>query len=299
MEELLRRLREEEISVSENCPLAEHSTFRVGGFARAAAFPNTREKLVKVLNSVRDLGIRFIVMGNASNVVFSDAGFDGLVIFTGECKTLSVTETQICADCGVSLGKVATAALDRGLAGAEFLFGIPGTVGGGVFMNAGAFGGCMEQICVSSEYWDCDTGMIASMTGDMHQFGTRTSVYADNPQYILLGACFALTKGDAKEIRSKMDDYITRRKQTQPLEYPSAGSVFKRPVGYFAGKLIEDCGLKGLTVGGAQVSQKHAGFIINIGDATSADIKELVEQIKTVVLKETGVELECEIRFIE
>ena len=299
MKALLDVLRGENILVREDCALSEFSTFRVGGLARAAAFPNTRENLIKTLNTVRDFGTRFTVMGNGSNVVFSDAGFDGLVIFTGDCKSVCVDGTRIVADCGVSLGKIATTALEHGLVGAEFLFGIPGTVGGGVFMNAGAFGGSMDQICVSSEYWDSDTGMIDTMIGDAQGFGVRTSIYDKNPQYILLGATFDMTVGDAKSIRAQMDDFLTRRKKTQPLEYPSAGSVFKRPVGHFAGKLIENCGLKGLTVGGAQVSEKHAGFIINIGGATAEDIRTLVNRIKTVVLKETGVELECEIRFIE
>ena len=299
MKALLKVLREDGILVRENCALSEYSTFRVGGPARAAAFPNTREKLIKTLNSVRDFGTRYLVMGNGSNVVFSDAGFDGLVIFTGECKSFMVDGARIVADCGVSLGKIATTALEHGLTGAEFLFGIPGTVGGGVFMNAGAFGGTMADICVSSEYWDSDTGMIDTLDGNEQGFDVRTSIYDKNPQYVLLGATFVLRSGDAKQIRAQMDDFLSRRKKTQPLEYPSAGSVFKRPVGYFAGKLIEDCGLKGLTVGGAQVSQRHAGFIINIGGATSADIKALVDEIKSVVLRDTGVALECEIRFIE
>ena len=299
MKELLEVLRKDGILVRENCALSEYSTFRVGGASRAAAFPNTREKLIKALNSVRDFGVHFIVIGNGSNVVFSDAGFDGLVIFTGDCKTFFVDGTRIVADCGVSLGKIATTALEHGLAGAEFLFGIPGTVGGGVFMNAGAFGGTMADICVSSEYWDLDTGMIDTLVGDEQEFDVRTSAYDKNPQYVLLGATFELREGNTKDIRAQMDDFLSRRKNTQPLEYPSAGSVFKRPVGYFAGRLIEDCGLKGRTVGGAQVSQRHAGFIINIGGATAADIKALVEEIKSVVLREMGVGLECEIRFIE
>lgn len=299
MEALLDALRNAGIDVRVNVSLDTHSTFRVGGKARAVAFPSTRTQLLKTLHAVREYGVKYTVMGNASNVVFSDLGFDGLIIFTGECKAVSVDGDVIRADAGVSLGRIANLALENGLQGAEFLFGIPGTVGGGVFMNAGAFGGCMEQICVSSEYWNAETGIVDVLEGQEHEFDVRTSVYAKNPQYVLLGATFLLQNGDPQEIRAKMDDYITRRRRTQPLEYPSAGSVFKRPIGYFAGKLIEDCGLKGLTVGGAQVSQKHAGFIINIGGATCDDIKALVEKIKTTVMRETGVELECEIRFIE
>ena len=165
-------------------------------------------------------------------------------------------------------------------------------------MNAGAFDGSMDQVTVSSDYWDTETGTCKTIMGAAHQFAYRTSVYAQNPQYVLLGATLAFAHADQTEIRAKMDDYLARRKRTQPLEYPSAGSVFKRPVGYFAGKLIEDCDLKGRTVGGAQVSPKHAGFIVNVGGATAKDIKSLVEEIQRIVLQKTGVLLECELRFI-
>ena len=197
------------------------------------------------------------------------------------------------------MGRVASLACERGLGGAEFMHGIPGTVGGGVYMNAGAFEGCMAQICTRTTYWSRKTGEIGTFEGEAHAFGTRTSVYAQREDLVLLEAEFALAEDDQAAIRARMDDFMARRKRTQPLEYPSAGSVFKRPVGFFAGKLIQDCGLKGYTVGGAQVSEKHAGFIINRGGATAADILAVVEHVQRTVYRETGVMLEREIEFVE
>lgn len=299
MEALLQSLQANGIDIQTDCALSMQSTFRVGGAARAAAFPDTREKLITTLSLASAAGVRFAVFGNGSNVVFADEGFDGLVIFTGRCRELTVDGDRIVADAGVSLAKIASLACANSLSGAEFMHGIPGTLGGAVFMNAGAFEGSMEQITVTSDYWDIETGERGSFVGEEHRFAYRMSVYAQNPRYVLLGATLALHRDDPAAIRAKMEDYMVRRKRTQPLEYPSAGSAFKRPVGYFAGKLIEDCGLKGKAVGGAQVSEKHAGFIVNAGGATAKDIRMLVEEIKQTVLQNTGVELECEIRFID
>jgi len=298
MQTTLARLREKGISTVESCLLSEHSSFRIGGAARVAIFPETRNQLLESLGILREYKQRFLLIGNASNVVFSDEGFDGFVIFTSRWKALSVQGEQMTVVAGTPLTTVAKTALEHSLGGAEFTYGIPGTAGGAVFMNAGAFGGCMEQICVSSEYYDIHTGEIVTLRGDAQQFGTRTSFYETHPEAVILGAVLQLQHGDAEEIRGRMSDFLQRRKNTQPLEYPSAGSVFKRPAGHFAGKLIEDCGLKGLTVGGAQVSEKHAGFIVNRGGATAEDVKRLVEQIKETVLRQTGVMLECEIRFL-
>lgn len=299
MKDLLEALKTRGIAVRENCLLSVYSSFRVGGVARAIAIPDTRERLVDALNLARASGVRFSVFGNASNVVFADEGYEGLVIFTGECKSYYLHDGSIYADAGVSLGKLSMLACERGLAGGEFLFGIPGTVGGGIFMNAGAFGGSMADICIASEFWNSETGEIGRLLGEEHRFSYRTSAYEVHPEWVILGAYFLFGAGDSAEIRAKMEDYLGRRKTTQPLEYPSAGSVFKRPEGHFAGKLIEDCGLKGYTVGGAQVSQKHAGFIVNVGGATAADIRALVLHIQRTVERETGVSLECEIRFVE
>lgn len=299
MKKLYESLCRQGVDVQADHPLAPHSSFRVGGKARLVAFPNTVEKLVATLREAVDANIRYAVFGNASNVVFSDDGFDGLVIFTGACKDIQIVGQTITAACGTPLWRVAALACENGLCGAEFMHGIPGTVGGGVYMNAGAFEGCMAQICTRTTYWDRQTGEIGCFEGEAHAFDTRTSVYAKSDRYILLQAEFLLPKGTRAEIRARMDDFMARRKRTQPLEYPSAGSVFKRPVGYFAGKLIQDCNLKGHTVGGAQVSQKHAGFIINIGNATAKDIAALTAYVRDTVLAQTGVLLECEIQFIE
>lgn len=299
MDALFKRLRAEGISVALDCPLAQYSSFRVGGNARLAAFPDSLEKLLTTLSLARESGVRYEVFGRASNVVFSDRGFDGLIIFTGSCRSVERNGSTLCADCGAPLASLATFACENALTGAEFLHGIPGTVGGAVFMNAGAYGGSVADICIRSEWWDRITGERGSFVGAEHAFDTRMSIYQREARYLLLGAEFLLTDGDRTAIRATMRDLSERRRSSQPLEYPSAGSVFKRPVGHYAGKLIEDCGLKGTTVGGAQVSEKHAGFIINVGGATAQDIRELTDLVRERVHRMTGVELECEIRFIE
>ncbi|MBQ8416422.1 MAG: UDP-N-acetylmuramate dehydrogenase [Clostridia bacterium] len=299
MEKLLRSLEKAGIVWETVCPLSEHSSFRIGGFAALAIFPKTKEQLSEGLAILVEREIPITVIGKGSNVVFPDGGLSGAAVFTDRCRTMRIDGERINADAGVSLSTLANAARDASLSGAEFAFGIPGTVGGGVFMNAGAFGGCMGDICVRSEYYDTQSGKIGFFEGDAQGFGVRTSVYENHsPRYVILGAEMQLKEGKKESISAAMSEYWSRRRTTQPLEYPSAGSVFKRPHGYFAGKLIEDCGLKGLTVGGARVSEKHAGFIVNVGGATAEDVKRLVEKIRSEVLLQTGVELECEIRFL-
>jgi len=220
------------------------------------------------------------------------------LILTGGLSRLTVEGQTIRAEAGVSLAVLAAAAATAGLSGLEFAHGIPGTLGGALVMNAGAYGGCMSDVCVSSSYFNMETGKIETVTGDAHAFGYRASIYMTHPEYVVLGAEIALHDDDPALIRERMEDLKQRRRSSQPLELPSAGSVFKRPVGHFAGKLIEDCGLKGLTVGGAEVSKKHAGFIVNRGGATAKDVRCLVEKIQETVLQRYGVELECEIRFL-
>lgn len=281
-----------------DCPLAPYSTFRVGGRAKFLLIPDTAQKLTEALHRLKSAGIPAILIGNGSNVVFPDEGIDGAVILTKKIRSAVRSENCIRAGAGASLSSIASLAGEEGLSGAEFLYGIPGTVGGAVFMNAGAFGGSMDQICVLSEYYDLSTGEVGTFSFDKQEFGVRTSIYEKNPHYAILGAVLELHPGEQSEINRKMGEFLTRRRETQPLEFPSAGSVFKRPEGHFAGKLIEDCGLKGVSVGGAEVSQKHAGFIINRGGATASDIRRLVELIREKVRSETGVTLECEIRFL-
>ena len=278
--------------------LCDMSTFRIGGSAKLAVFPHSKEELVAALTILRKQKAFVTVIGCASNVVFPDEGLDGVVLFTGGCRKISIEGEHIYAESGARLGTVAAMARDASLCGAEFLYGIPGTTGGAVFMNAGAFGGCMADICVESEYYDLQTGKVVVLSGEAQGFGTRESIYEKNPSYVILGARMHLRRGDSSAIADTMKEYLERRRATQPLDYPSAGSVFKRPVGHFAGKLIEDCGLKGMRIGGAEVSPKHAGFIVNRGGATARDVRELTEAVQKMVLDATGVNLECEIRFL-
>lgn len=299
MEKILRSLEKAKIPWETDCPLSEHSSFRIGGLAALAIFPKTQEQLLQGLAILKEHEIPVTVLGKASNVVFPDGGLSGAALFTDRCRSFSLLDGRIYADAGASLSAISNAAREASLTGAEFAFGIPGTLGGGVFMNAGAFGGCMEDICVQSKYYDTETGEIGHLEGKSQGFGVRTSVYERlSPRYVILGAILQLQKGEKEQISARMREYWDRRRATQPLEYPSAGSVFKRPQGHYAGKLIENCGLKGLTVGGACVSPKHAGFIVNMGGATAEDVKILVDKIRSEVLLQAGVELECEIRFL-
>ena len=298
MNQLIEKMQVLGIEWEQNCPLARHSSFRIGGAADLALFPKSSDELCQALTLLRAQEVPLMVIGNGSNVVFSDKGYRGAVVFTGKCRKIRIEDDIVFADAGVLLSALSSAVRDEELSGLEFAFGIPGTLGGAVYMNAGAYGGSMSDVCISSEYYDIETGRTAVLFGDEQDFEYRTSVYQKHPERIILRATLKLQKGNGDIITEQMHSYFEKRKTSQPLEFPNAGSVFKRPEGHFAGKLIEDCGLKGLTIGGAQVSQKHAGFIINVGGATCEDVKRLVEQIKATVLQQTGVELECEIRFL-
>ncbi len=299
MKKLCNAWKNANICAVENCRLSRHSSFRIGGAAELAVFPESGEQLLLVLGDVLKRGLPLVVMGNASNVVFDDAGFDGVVIFTSHMRRISWQGSRLSADAGVSLSALALQARDLSLTGLEFAYGIPGTLGGAVFMNAGAFGQEMSDVCVKSEYFDLASQQIGVLEGEAQGFVTRGSFYEKNPRFVILGAELQLAEGNREKIFARMEEQLAKRKQSQPLEFPSAGSVFKRPVGDYAGRLIDACGLKGLTVGGARVSEKHAGFIINTGNATAKEVKELVALIRDRVLKETGVLLECEIRFID
>lgn len=298
MEQWMQKLQTLGTECEMNCSLSKHSTFRIGGAADIALFPHSRQELCQILTFLQEQNVPTLVIGRGSNVVFADEGYRGAVVFTGKLREMKIEEDVIFADAGVTLSALANAARDHSLSGLEFAFGIPGTLGGAVYMNAGAYGGSMCDVCVTSEYYDLQTGCIGRLSGGEQEFGYRASGYQKHPERIILGATLQLQKGDAQQISQAMQTYIEKRRETQPLDMPNAGSIFKRPEGHFAGKLIEDCGLKGLTVGGAQVSQKHAGFIVNIGGATCEDVKRLIEQIQATVLQQTGVELECEIRFL-
>ena len=298
MEQLTKKLQTLGTEWELNCPLCRHSSFRIGGAADIALFPHSSDELCQALMLLQASNIPTLVIGNGSNVVFSDKGYRGAVVFTGKCRKIKMENDMVYADTGVSLSALSAAARDESLSGLEFAFGIPGTLGGAVYMNAGAYGGSISDVCMMSEYYDVHTGKVGRLTGNEHRFGYRKSIYQEHPEHIILSAALKLNKGDTQTISAAMHSYLEKRRTTQPLELPNAGSVFKRPEGHFAGKLIEDCGLKGLTVGGAQVSVKHAGFIVNVGGATCEDVKRLIEQIQATVLQQMGVELECEIKFL-
>ena len=299
MERFLKELEHHGIEWQENCLLSEHSSFHIGGAAKCAVFPRLPMELMTTVKLANDLSLPFFVAGAGCNTLFDDRGFDGVVIFTKRMNRIVKDGSLWEVDAGVSLATLAHQAHKESLTGVEFAHGIPGTLGGAVFMNAGAFGGEMKDVCISSRYYNLQTLEFGILSGDAQDFSYRSSFYSAHPEYLILGATISLNPGEPAEIEARMRDYKTRRAASQPLEYPSAGSVFKRPVGDYAGRLIEICGLKGVTVGGAQVSEKHAGFIINKGGATSRDVKELINLIQERVLKETGVLLECEIRFAD
>ena len=278
-----------------NEPLSKHTTFRIGGTADTYIKVTTLSKLSAILKECRDSDINYMILGNGSNVLASDDGFRGVVIrLDGDFRRISlVDDTTIYCGAGATLASLCKFALNCGLTGLEFAWGIPGSVGGAVFMNAGAYGGEMKDVVYSVSHVDKE-GNIGRTEKDALDFGYRTSVYRRN-QCIITGVTLKMKSGAPDDIRAKMDDYLGRRTEKQPLEYPSAGSVFKRPEGAFAGALIEQCGLKGASHGGAQVSEKHAGFIINKGGATAHDVKSLIREVQTEVAEKTGYTLECEL----
>ena len=281
-------------------PMGRHTSFRIGGPARRMAFPASGEQLVLLLAEAERLGARPLVIGNGTNLLCPDAGLDRLVIDTSAAlnRVESTGPDTVTAEAGASLARAADFACRQGLAGLEFAHGIPGTVGGAVCMNAGAYGGEMRQVVQAVTVLFPEEGIRTLSGGDL-AFGYRRSFLTDRPDAVVLRAVFRLTPGDPDGIRRQMRELMERRRASQPLDLPSAGSTFKRPEGYFAGTLIDQCGLKGLTVGGAQVSEKHAGFIVNRGGATSADVRELIRQVQARVLDATGVRLEPEVRIID
>ena len=278
-------------------PLSRHTSFKIGGNAKLFVIPGNDNALADLLKFCADGNIRTLIIGNGSNMLVSDDGIDAVVILMcrESCGVLYSGDGIVECDAGISLSKVCKFALDNSMTGLEFAYGIPGTLGGAVYMNAGAYGGEIKDVIVKC---DCLTpdGQKVTFTADEMQLGYRKSVFSQNG-CIITKVYLRLSDGDYDKIKSDMNDILNRRKSKQPLEYPSAGSVFKRPEGYFAGALIEQCNLKGASVGGAQVSNKHAGFIINTGGATAQDVMNLVKIIQDKVLKETGVLLEPEIKY--
>lgn len=284
------------IEFRENEPLSAHTSFRIGGPAARMAFPKTPEELVQIVSGARALEIPTRVLGAGTNVLAPDEGLAELIVCTKDCL-LGLCETaggQIEAMAGESLAHTAVFARERALTGFEFAHGIPGTVGGGIFMNAGAYGGELKDICRSVRALMPD-GSVSEFAGD-GLFSYRTSVFQTNGA-IILSAVFALSKGDEAAIREKMRELMQRRMASQPLELPSAGSTFKRPEGAYAGPLIEASGLKGKGFGGAQVSQKHAGFVVNTGGATARDVLDTIHMVQQTVKTDSGYTLEPEVRI--
>lgn len=278
-------------------PLSRVTSFHIGGNADLAVYPADAEAFAYALDAVVQAGVPYTVIGNGSNTLVRDGGFRGVVFVTTDMRRVTIDGTRLTGGCGVLLGSVGTNASRAGLAGAEFANGIPGTLGGAVYMNAGAYGGQLADIVCETVCYDLDAKQVLHLDNAAQHFGYRHSVFMEK-NYIILSATLQLTKDEPDAIRARMNDYLARRREKQPLEYPSVGSVFKRPEGHFAGKLIEDAGLKGLRVGGAEVSPKHAGFIVNVGGATARDVLELIERIREKVYAMSGVTLECEIRTI-
>lgn len=291
-------LNEKGINFVEDELLSLHSTFRIGGKASLFIKPETEEQLISALSILKSHNVRTFVLGNGSNVLFDDSGFRGAVISTAGLHEIESEGTVVRASCGVSLSALAVYCAEHSLSGLEFLYGIPGSVGGGVYMNAGAYGGEISECLVSSKCYDPENDRICTLDFGEHDFGYRKSVF-NTCRLIHLSSEFSLISGNSDEIKEKMADFLRRRKEKQPLEYPSAGSTFKRYPGRYTGQMIEEAGLKGLSVGGAQVSEKHAGFIINKGNATARDVLSLVETVKEKIKEIHGVEIECEMIYVK
>ena len=284
---------EEQILTEE--PMKKHTTFRIGGPADFLVLPRTSQEIAEVTALCRREGEPWYVIGNGSNLLVSDKGVRGVVIrLLHNFNKIEVRDEEVHAQAGAVNAAVARKALDAGLTGFEFAAGIPGTTGGAVVMNAGAYGGEMKDILKEVTVLDED-GRVCTLTAEELELGYRTSIMA-RKGYIVLDICMKLEKGDPESIRARMEELREKRITRQPLEYPSAGSTFKRPEGYFAGKLIMDAGLRGFTVGGAQISEKHCGFVINKGGATAEDVVNLMEETKKIVMEKFGVVLEPEIK---
>ena len=280
-----------------NEPMCRHTTFRIGGEASYYVLPKTEEEFISAFESAYESEMPVFVCGNLSNIVFADEGFDGAVIDTRMMNSLLVEGNLILAQAGATLTSVSRLALERGLTGLEFSYGIPGTVGGGVFMNAGAYGGQLSDVTVKVRAYDIASKRIVELNREECEFSYRHSIFSEG-NMLILSAVFSLESGERESIRILMNERMQARRDMQPLELPSAGSVFKRPEGYFVGKMMDDLGLKGLRVGGIEVSRKHGGFMVNVDNGTCADLIALISTVKERVYAAYGVTLECEIGFV-
>jgi len=289
----------EKTMVLQNEPMKNHTTFKTGGPAGLMILPVTRGQVIETVSTCVSNGLRYKVIGNGSNLLFPDGGFDGVVVKISENYggVLHADENEITVLPGISLSALAGYALNRGLTGLEFASGIPGTLGGAVYMNAGAYGSEIKDVFLRAEVLLPETDEIMTLDRDGMLFGYRRSILQDK-NAVLLNASIRLGKGRPEEIKGRMDELFAKRRERQPLEYPSAGSVFKRPETGYAGELIRKAGLAGYTVGGAQVSEMHCGFIINKNNASSADIRRLMDHIQKTVEESFGIRLEPEIGII-
>ena len=286
-----------ELELREHEPMSRHTTFRIGGPARLMALPRDRKEAAAAVRAAAELGIRPFFLGNGSNLLVADRGYEGFIVKLTGLDQTRVVNRRLRAESGISLARLAMAAWGCGLTGLEFAHGIPGTLGGGVAMNAGAYGGEMSQVLTAVTFLD-EAGQVITLPAQECALTYRHSLFTDHPERLILEAEFELAQGVPTLIKIRMDELAQKRRAKQPLDQPSAGSTFKRPEGHFAAALIEQCGVKGLSVGGAQVSEKHAGFVVNRGGATAEDVLRLMEQVRERVLRDTGVELEPEVKLL-
>ena len=295
---LTARLQAAGIAYKEQEPLAAHTTFKIGGPAAVFVQPADEAQLCQAVRLCRELAVPCYLLGNGSNILFGDRGYAGAVVsLAGMKREVRREGDTLTAPAGMQLSVLCTAALRAGLTGLEFAYGIPGTVGGAVYMNAGAYGGEMKDVLASVRYLTADGQIVEAPAAEL-DLGYRHSVFESNGGCIL-SAAVRLAPGDPEAIAARMDDLMGRRRDKQPLDKPSAGSTFKRPVGAFAGALIEQCGLRGYRHGGAAISEKHCGFVVNLGGATCADVLALCAEVQKVVKDQTGFALEKEIRVVE
>lgn len=298
LESLKNALTEKKISFLCNHSLAGHTSFHIGGPADLFCAPKDITELGQVVALARACGVRHYLLGNGSNTLFSDQGFRGIVISTkGLNQPVQFQGEGILCQAGVPLNLLCRDVCEEGLSGLEFAYGIPGSVGGAVYMNAGAYGGEMKDVLVSVTFLD-ETGNIRSLPASELELGYRTSIF-QRKDWCILSALLRLKQGDKETIRAAMEEHMESRRAKQPLEYPSAGSTFKRPAGAFAGALIQECGLRGYRVGGAAISEKHCGFVVNLGNATCADVVQLCQDVSGQVEAKTGYHLEREIKIVE
>ncbi len=279
-------------------PLSSLSTFRIGGTADYAVFPDSADKLIRAIRALRTCGVSFEVVGNSSNILFSDDGYRGAVISTRKIANARIEGDRLICGCGAMLPAISRLAADNSLSGLEFACGIPATLGGAVVMNAGAHGSEISRMIVRCAAYDTEGDRVIELTAEECGFSYRHSIFSENPALVCLEAEFELRIDREHAIKERMKEYSEKRRGSQPLDKPNAGSFFKRPEGYFAAKLIDECDLKGYRVGGACVSEKHAGFIVNLGGATCADVLAVAEHVSKTVFEATGIKLEREVRVI-